>query len=123
MTPWDANIQQLESQYGVITRNVVTYLNLHNSFCLQWFRRNNFLETKGNNNSEMAYYLADTEEDDWKRGALHILERFSIAFTANDKRQAEISRLPRTREIYLVSAYILPVSHSYGTSTKNREIS
>ena len=52
-----------------------------------------------------------------------ILERFSIAFTANGKRQAEISRLPKTREIYVVSAYILPVSHSYGASTKNREIS
>ena len=51
------------------------------------------------------------------------LERFSIAFTANGKRQAEISRLPKTREIYLVSAYIFPVSHSYGASTKNREIS
>ena len=43
--------------------------------------------------------------------------------TANGKRQAEISRLPKTREIYLVSVYILPVSHSYGASTKNREIS
>jgi len=52
-----------------------------------------------------------------------IIERFSIAFTANGKREAEISRLPKTREIYLVSAYILPVSHSYGASTKNREIS
>ena len=52
-----------------------------------------------------------------------LLERFSIAFTANGKRKAEISRLPKTREIYLVSAYILPVSHSYGVSTKNREIS
>ena len=52
-----------------------------------------------------------------------LLERFSIAFTANGKRQAEISRLPKTREIYLVSAYILPVSHSYGANTKNREIS
>ena len=51
------------------------------------------------------------------------LERFRIAFTANGKRQAEISHLPKTREIYLVSAYILPVSHSYGASTKNREIS
>ena len=51
------------------------------------------------------------------------LERFSIAFTANGKRQAEISRLPKTREIYLVLAYVLPVSHSYGASTKNREIS
>ena len=51
------------------------------------------------------------------------LERFSIAFTANGKRQAEISRLPKTREIYSVSVYILPVSHSYGASTKNREIS
>ena len=51
------------------------------------------------------------------------IERFSIAFTANGKCQAEISRLPKTREIYLVSAYILPVSHSYGASTKNREIS
>jgi len=51
------------------------------------------------------------------------LERFSIAFTANGKRQAEISRLPKTREIYLGSVYILPVSHSYGASTKNREIS
>ena len=51
------------------------------------------------------------------------LEIFSIAFTANGKRQAEISRLPKTREIYLVSAYILPVSHSFGASTKNREIS
>ena len=48
--------------------------------------------------------------------------RFSIASTANGKRQAEISSLPKTREIYLVSAYILPVSHSYGASTKNREI-
>ena len=51
------------------------------------------------------------------------LERFSIAFTANGKRQAEISRLPKTREIYLVSACILPVSLSYGVSTKNSEIS
>ena len=51
------------------------------------------------------------------------IERFSIALTANGKRQAEISRLPKTREIYLFSAYILPVSHSYGASTKNREIS
>ena len=51
------------------------------------------------------------------------IERFSIAFTANGKRQAEISRLPKTREIYLFSAYILPVSHSYRASTKNREIS
>jgi len=42
---------------------------------------------------------------------------------ANGKRQAEISRLPKTGEIYLVSAYILPVSHSYGASTKYREIS
>ena len=52
-----------------------------------------------------------------------LIERFSIAFTANGKRQAEISRLPKTREIYLASAYILPVSHSYGASAKNREIS
>ena len=52
-----------------------------------------------------------------------LLERFSITFTANGKRQAEISRLPKTREIYLVSGYILPVSHSYGASTKHREIS
>ena len=44
-------------------------------------------------------------------------------FTANGKRQAEISRLPKVREIYLVSAYVLPGSHSYGASTKNREIS
>ena len=51
------------------------------------------------------------------------IERFSIAFTANGKRQAEISRLQKTREIYLFSAYILPVSHSYGASTKNRKIS
>ena len=51
------------------------------------------------------------------------IERFSIAFTANGKRQAEISRLPKTREINLFSAYILPVSHGYGASTKNREIS
>ena len=53
---------------------------------------------------------------------LPVIERFSIAFTANGKRQTEISRLLKTREIYLVSAYILPVSHSYGASTKNREI-
>ena len=52
-----------------------------------------------------------------------VIERFSIPFTANGKRQAEISRLPKTREIYLVSAYILPVSHSYGVGTKNSEIS
>ena len=39
-----------------------------------------------------------------------IIERFSIAFTANRKRQAEISHLPKTRKIYLVSAYILPVA-------------
>ena len=51
------------------------------------------------------------------------LERFSIAFAANGKRQAEISRLQKTREINLFSAYILPVSHSYGASTKNRELS
>ena len=51
------------------------------------------------------------------------LERFSIAFTANGKCQAEISRLPKTCEICLVSAYILPDSYSYGASTKNREIS
>ena len=54
---------------------------------------------------------------------LGILERFSIALTTNSKHQAEISRLPKTGEIYLVSAYILPVSQSYGASTKNREIS
>ena len=47
----------------------------------------------------------------------------TIAFAANGKRQAEISRLPKSLEIYLVSAYILPVNHSYGASTKNREIS
>ena len=47
-----------------------------------------------------------------------VIERFSIAFTANGKRQTEISRLPKTREIYLVSAYILLVSHSYGVGTK-----
>ena len=58
-----------------------------------------------------------------KMTSAEVLERFSIAFTANGKRQADISRLPKTREIYLVSAYILPVSHSYGASTKNREIS
>ena len=52
-----------------------------------------------------------------------LVERLSIAFTADVKRQAEISRLPKTREIYLVSAYILPVSHSYEARTKNREIS
>ena len=52
-----------------------------------------------------------------------VIERFSIAFTANSKRQAEISRLPKTREIYLVSAYILPVSYSYGVGTKNNKIS
>ena len=52
-----------------------------------------------------------------------LIERFSIAFTSNGKRQAEIFRLQKTREIYLVSAYIFPVSHSYGASTKNREIS
>ena len=52
-----------------------------------------------------------------------LMERFSIAFTANGKRQAEIPRLPKPRGICLVSAYILPVSHSYGASTKNREIS
>ena len=51
------------------------------------------------------------------------IERFSITFTANGKRQAEIPRLPKTREIYVVSAYVLPISHSYGASTKNREIS
>ena len=51
------------------------------------------------------------------------IERFSIAFTASGKRQAEISSLPKTRVIYSVSVYILPVSHSYGASTKNREIS
>ena len=57
------------------------------------------------------------------RGGKQTTERFSIAFKANGKRQAEISRLPKTREIYLVSAFILPVSHSYGASTTNREIS
>ena len=36
------------------------------------------------------------------------IERFSIAFTANGKRQAEIS--PKTHKIYLVSGYILPVA-------------
>ena len=39
-----------------------------------------------------------------------IIERFSIAFTANRERQAEISHLPKTRKIYLASAYILPVA-------------
>ena len=55
-----------------------------------------------------------------KPGSCDLIERFSIAFTTNGKGQAEIFRLPKTREIYLVSAYILPVSHSYGASTKNR---
>ena len=54
---------------------------------------------------------------------IETIERFSIAFTANGKRQTEISRLPKSREIYLVSAYILPVSHSYAVSNKNSEIS
>ena len=45
------------------------------------------------------------------------VERFSVY----GKRQAEISCLPKTREIYLVSAYILPVSHSYGASTKTEK--
>ena len=63
----------------------------------------------------LFFLLRDSEND--------LLERFSIAFTANGKRQPEISRLPKTREIYLVLAYILPVSHSYRASTKNREIS
>ena len=59
-----------------------------------------------------------------RQNRTEILERFSIAFTANGKRQAEISLLPKTREINLVClAYILPVSHSYGASTTNREIS
>ena len=62
----------------------------------------------------MLYPIIDGENGE-------ILERFSIAFTANGKRQAEISRLRKTREIYLVSAYNLLVSHSYGASTKNRE--
>ena len=57
------------------------------------------------------------------RRAQGTIERFSIAFTANGKRQAEISRLPKTREICLVSANILPDSYSYGASTKNIEIS
>ena len=62
-----------------------------------------------------------TQQEGWKTQDSKI-ERLSIAFTANGKPQAEISRLPKTREIYLVSVYILPVSHSYGTSTKNRDI-
>ena len=73
-------------------------------------------------------YFVDVESIDRKKRIIvwyvcKILERFSVTFTANGKRQAEISRLPKTREIYLVSAFILPVSHSYGASTKNREIS
>ena len=48
-----------------------------------------------------------------------VIERFSIAFTANVR--LKISRLPKTREIYLVSAYILPVSYSYGVGTKNSD--
>ena len=65
-----------------------------------------------------------SEGSDLKKESLFqifAIDRFSITFTANGKRQAEISHLPKTREIYLVSAYILPVSHSYGASTKNRE--
>ena len=49
-----------------------------------------------------------------------LLEGFSIAFRTNGKRQAEISHLPKTCNICLVSAYILLVTHSYGASTKNR---
>ena len=64
-----------------------------------------------------------TEKASGMRDTCTSIERFRIAFTANGKRQAEISRLPKTREIYLVSVYILPVSHSYGASTKTREIS
>ena len=52
-----------------------------------------------------------------------VIERFSIALTVNAKRQAEIFRLLKTREIYLVSAYVLPVSHSYGVSHKISETS
>ena len=50
-----------------------------------------------------------------------ILARFSIAFTANGKRQPEISRLPKTLEIYLFLVYILPVSHSYGASQYQKQ--
>ena len=67
--------------------------------------------------------VAHTDQVAQPESRILVLERFSIAFMANGKRQAEISRLPKTREIYLVSAYILPFSHSYGASTKNREMS
>ena len=74
--------------------------------------------------SRLSGFAADGpyQASGFRRKLLETLERFSIVFTANGKRQAEISRLPKAHEIYLVSAYILPVSHSYGASAKTREI-
>ena len=52
------------------------------------------------------------------------IERFSIAFTANGKRQAEISRLPKTREInfiwFQLMFYLLVTAME---QVQNREIS
>ena len=51
------------------------------------------------------------------------IERLSIAFTANGKRQAEIFSLMKNNEVFLVKAYLHPVGDSYRANTKKREMS
>ena len=78
------------------------------------FRTSKFLEIKEFNKTIIPFALVGYETGYSQLGATrlvgYLLERFSIAFTANGKRQAEITRLQKTRKIYLVSAYILPVA-------------
>ena len=78
------------------------------------FRTSKFLEIKEFNKTIIPFALVGYETGYSQLGATrlvgYLLERFSIAFTANGKCQAEISRLQKTRKIYLVSAYILPVA-------------
>ena len=121
-----------------LTKNIYIFLFSRKIFLEKNFRAPSWSSAKfyrgiktGNLERAVSLHLArsgsQSQHGIWfilpAHGASHIIERLSIAFTANGKRQAEISRLPKTRQIYLVSAYILPVSHSYGASTKNREIS
>ena len=51
------------------------------------------------------------------------LEKFSITFTANGKRQAEIFSLMKNNEAFLVKAYLHPVGDSYRANMKKREVS
>ena len=67
----------------------------------------------------MQYTMLVCDSPKNTTGAEHVCNVYIIILMFWNVRIVDISRLPKTREIYLVSADILPVSHSYGASTKN----